>query len=458
MDVPTSVLNAYIALRAQYKFYIALERINGNYYVYRHKSLYDKETKKRSTESVYLGRITEQGVFLKRQISKEEKQLEIAKSVVEAHGGQISWAQAAKEPAGLAFTPTELDEQILISLSTDARESAAEIGRRLGVSPETINRRIKRLEETFGLKYTIDPMFEQFHYYRFVAIAKFIDERPDFTELQKVMEKDPRIRLVMTTRGAYDLFIFMYVNEPFGAEEVIYDLRSTAGLAHYKAEWSVSYYTESQGFIPFREEFFGLMKDRVWHRKKGGLKKQPGQFFYREYATVKELSQNSKMSFEQIDEKYGLKSGSARYTYNKLVAEGEIRHATITMTKPPAKDIAVIALKQIDIGSYNANMAKFFRYRATDEPDKPLNKFIFAGDLGSPYGILLVAPLYKDGDLERLEGEIAQIAKGTVIQTSIVSNTLVGNLGFRKIEKTRTGLHKRLMAIEEKEKQHPKPE
>ena len=99
--------------------------------------------------------------------------------------------------------------------------------------------------------------------------------------------------------------------------------------------------------------------------------------------------------------------------------------------------------QQIDIGEFNKNKKEYFKYRLADE-NTPLNKSIFSGDIGSPYGLLIIVPLYKDGDLEKLETELEQVAKGTKIQTSIISNILVGNLGFRKIESIHTHLYKRL--------------
>ena len=441
MEIPESVQKAFLRLKSEYKFYIVLQLINSHYYVYKHENLWDRVKKRNKIKSEYLGKITEDGAFIKKAISKEEKQIAITEAFIEAHGGRIIWPSAEQETAPFEFTET--DDRILALLSANARNSIVEISKRIGLSEPTVTKRIKDLEEKLGIRYTIDSTLERLHHYQFVALVKFIDERPNYLDIKKLVEDDPRIRLALSARGAYDLFIFMFVNEPLEAEEIIYKLRSSQTLSNYDSRWYVSYHSQSYGFIPPRDKFFELVEKRVWHKRKENPRKLPGQFFYREYAVVKELSQNSTTPFNLIDEKYGLKKGSAQNTYHRLLSDGSIRSATITMDKPPIKGTAIIVLEQENIDAFNKNKKGFFEYRLSDK-NLPLNKLLFSGDLGSPYGLLIIAPLFHDGDLERLEMELADVAKGTKHQTSIVSDILVGNLGFRKIESKYTHLYKKL--------------
>ena len=59
-------------LKQEYKFYIALSKINGKYYVYRHTTRWDKEIRKVKSISKYLGKINENGIFAQKAIIKEE--------------------------------------------------------------------------------------------------------------------------------------------------------------------------------------------------------------------------------------------------------------------------------------------------------------------------------------------------------------------------------------------------
>ena len=94
MEVPELVLKTYLMLRKSYSFYVALEYINGKYYVYRHKSIYDKATRKQRTESEYLGKITAEGAFIPKSASKQEKRLEEARVLLESQGARVIWPES----------------------------------------------------------------------------------------------------------------------------------------------------------------------------------------------------------------------------------------------------------------------------------------------------------------------------------------------------------------------------
>ncbi len=70
-----------------------------------------------------------------------------------------------------------------------------------------------------------------------------------------------------------------------------------------------------------------------------------------------------------------------------------------------------------------------------------LNKYIFNGDIGSPYGVMRIAPLYKNGDLEELEKHNYSISDGIEIESSIITNILVGKLGYRKVDTQKTRVY-----------------
>ena len=102
------------------------------------------------------------------------------------------------------------------------------------------------------------------------------------------------------------------------------------------------------------------------------------------------------------------------------------------MQTPPIKDTAVFIVKQL-------NVKKFLEHRrgwlsnALDDNDGPLNKYIFEGDIGSPYGLIHVSPSYKDGDVELIEQDLNLSTKGTKIETSLITKFLVGSFSYRKL-------------------------
>ena len=110
------------------------------------------------------------------------------------------------------------------------------------------------------------------------------------------------------------------------------------------------------------------------------------------------------------------------------------------MDNPPIKDTVVLIAKQIDINKYNAKHREWLLDSILDS-NATLNKYIFDGDIGSPYGFIRIAPLYKNGDLEELEKHNYSISDGIEIESSIITNILVGKLGYRKVDITKTWIY-----------------
>ena len=117
-----------------------------------------------------------------------------------------------------------------------------------------------------------------------------------------------------------------------------------------------------------------------------------------------------------------------------------IERITLTMDNPPIKDTAVLIAKQVDISKYNSKNKEWLLDSILD-PNAPLNKYIFNGDIGSPYGVMRIAPLYKNGDLEELEKQSYKITEGIEIESSIITDILVGKLGYRKVDIAKTWIY-----------------
>ena len=137
-----------------------------------------------------------------------------------------------------------------------------------------------------------------------------------------------------------------------------------------------------------------------------------------------------------------LKPGSAQYTYHQLLENEMIERITLTMDNPPIKDTVVLMTKQIEIDKFNVKHTDWFKNVIFEPETIPLNNYIFEGDIGSPYGVMRIAPLYKNGGLEELEKQNYKITEGIEIESSIITNILVGKLGYRKVDITKTWIYK----------------
>lgn len=426
-------------LKARHRHHLALKRRDDGYYVFETMAKWDKGRRRYRTLSLYVGKIELDGRFVE---PVRKKSLTRGISNLDSYARQMERVELQE---GRQSFESEYEPIILKELSTNPRDGVAAISKRVGLPYQTTLYWIRKLEKKYGIRYTIEHWFlRNFGFDRYVSIAKFKSARPDIDALRKVLEGNPYVQLAVLARGSYDLFLFLAAPNIRLAEDTIYQIRSKPVFAKCPAEWYASYYQQGMGYIPLRDAFFDVLKERVWKRTRETPRKQKDQLLMREYATLRELNANGLVEFSKIDDKYMLKSGSAQYTYHKLIAEDMIKRATITMDRPPIKDIAVIIAAQLDVNKFNAHRAEYFREVISDG-DMPLNTYIFAGDIGSPYGVLLIAPLYQDGDLERIEARLGAHLYGSELRTSLVSGTLVGSLGFRKIDTTKTWMHETLV-------------
>lgn len=431
LTLPDKIKATLERLKKEYKFFVSLKKINGKYYLYKQTSAWNKETKKLKVLSTYLGRILDDGVFIKKEMTKDDE-FENAKAIILAHGGNVSMPNT--EYAKFVQTEDEYENKILLALSTDARISITELSKNLGLSYNGTLSKIRKIEEKYQIKYTIEYGFlNKFNLHRFLSITKFTENLPNPEEIQKLLEADPRIQLAIWMKGEYQLILFIIASTPTEVETLVYNLRSNIVMNNFPSEWYVSYFTHGFGFIPLRDEFFNFIKKQVWQRTKETPRKKPDQIFYREYATMRELNSDGLMDFSEIDRRYGLNKGSARHTYYELLKNENIWRITIAMGNPPIKNVAITILKQENINEFNKSKKEYFLHRIEDD-NSLLNKYIYTGDIGAPYGILLISPLYFEGELEKIETLLNQIVKGVKINSSLVSKVLVGKFGFRKID------------------------
>jgi hypothetical protein len=92
------------------------------------------------------------------------------------------------------------------------------------------------------------------------------------------------------------------------------------------------------------------------------------------------------------------------------------------------------------MGKFNKTRKEFLEW-LLEETEFPTNKFVYETEISSPYGALLILPVYLDDDLEKAKEGLLQRAKGIRIRLSVVTNVLVGDLGTRKFDMQQSSSH-----------------
>ena len=80
----------------------------------------------------------------------------------------------------------------------------------------------------------------------------------------------------------------------------------------------------------------------------------------------------------------------------------------------------------------------------------PTNKYILIGDIGAPYGSFYIKSIY-DEKLADDVSELKHYLREDIVETHVITDILVGQLGYRKIAKEETYQYKEL--IKNKEQQ-----
>jgi len=441
-DLPIRVQRTLAELRNKSKYGLRVIKIKDTYYVYEQSAV--QIGTQRKTPAFYLGKISADGTFTE------------AKHRIKSYTQASSFDEMLNKrlrasPLDELVYPDAIDLQILQDLSTNARKPVTEIANELGIGKTAAYHRIEKLEQRYKIKYTVEIAPNPFGYFRFAVLVKFLNDKPSPEDMKKVLEQEPTILFAALLKGDYDLFIYMLAGSIKELENKLYELRSLRTFATYESEWNVTYMFYSYGYMPLREKFFDLVHEKIWHRSKETPRKKEGMLTEREYLVLKELNEDSREDFAQIDKKLGLNSGAAQYTYYSLLEKGIILRPTIEMQSLPIKYNILFVCTQTDIFAFNLHRREYLVH-VIDLPKTPTSTYALVGDIGLPYGVLFIAPSYS-GNLQESEDLLARFLRGSKIKSNVIVQTLVGSLGYRRIDPKATYQYPILQEMQQQENQ-----
>jgi hypothetical protein len=266
-------------------------------------------------------------------------------------------------------------------------------------------------------------------------LVKFIDAMPDSIGLKDAFEDEKRVQLAMLTKGIYDMIVYCVAENNEVLTNMLDRIRKSRALKDIDAKWLVTPVEEDYGFIPMRDGFFDLLKEKVWHRTKGNPKPSKSDLRHREYAVLKEFNDNSAVSFAEIDKRYQMPYGSAKNAYERLSGEeaNVILRPTISIQKPNMKYNGIIMIDILNKGQFLDTRDAHRKY-VIGEPESTLNRFSYICDFETPDGIMYLLPIYEDGQLDDVQRELNSILSGIRSDYMIVSEILIGSINYRKFD------------------------
>jgi DNA-binding Lrp family transcriptional regulator len=280
-------------------------------------------------------------------------------------------------------------------------------------------------------------------YLTYLVLVKFHKDVPSLESLESAVKKDPRIQLAFLTKGEYDLIIFLLTEAGEAGRFSLHKQRDIL-FPEYDAKWDRAPVYITYNFLPIREEFFEILKMRVWQRSKETPRPPEGSLSNGEYCVLHELVKNGGADFSEIDRKYGFDKGMAQYTYHKLREKQIIKRITMSMTNLPMKYLAFLYLENTNDKKWEEVKPRFLKH-IIKETNVTTDHYALVGDAGTPDGTIFIVPIFNDADFEKAKEELKSIMTGASVATSIITNSLINAPCFRKFDKTYSRQHKRLV-------------
>ncbi len=325
-----------------------------------------------------------------------------------------------------------IERNILTILSMNGRAPLSFIKDRIGITKYPTYRRIKQLEEKYSISYTAEVDTKSLGYMCFLILIRFIKKVPITSDLDKIFQSEPRIQTAFVLNGGdYHLMLSMFVDSESEINDIRRKLMKTTLLIDYPAEWFITPFYDTYGFIPLRPDFIDMIKERSKLKTIGirpNLTENQSKIIDREFSVLKELNSNGTISFSDIDKKYGFDRGRSQYSYYKLMQKGILKRVTINMQPEEALYPAIVFMKIIDYKKFNRHR-NYLSNAIIKESGRSMNRYLLVGDIWMPFTAIFIFNVFGD-ELDRITKELSKI-KGTEIKAAVISKILLGSLCCR---------------------------
>jgi DNA-binding Lrp family transcriptional regulator len=440
--LPDDIDRAVRTIRKEYGHYVQAKFMHGKYRLFEATSIYDPEKKKPKKVTRYLGWLTESGqliparhndlktkIFNKLEEDTEKKIKELEESLKEA--------EKKSYEEGIRKKNTEKHERdILRALSMNARITVPELAKITGLGNTAVNYHLRNLERRYDIKYLLEIDIEKFGYINYIAFVKFKDKRPTYEEMKSQLEAIPYVQVAMTTKGIYDMVIFLVVEANSDARSSLYDLISFA-FPSYNVDWTMTpAYFGGFGFIPLRDQFFEILKEKVWTRTKEKPRPVHDEITEIEYKVLRAMNDNAAADFTSIDKEIGADTGRSNYAFHQLIKRGIIKRATINMQNINSKFDVMFLLSHENYNEWAPYREKLLIEIIEEKSHH--DTYSFTCDTMSPRGVLLITHIKKNENPEEKVEKLSNKIKGMCFNTLIITNQVLGLTNNRLYDKTQS--------------------
>ena len=259
--------------------------------------------------------------------------------------------------------------RILRMLSDNSRITLTEMARELELSRRSVAKRLKRIEQEFGISYTINMSKTRVGLNNpHLTLVKF-KRRPSNALLADLFRKSYIPQLVVPVRrGSYDFLI--YSNSTSFRDYANWDRDMRSELMHkYGMKWEQSQIAFTRlGHIPVRNEI--LQRTRIPDRDKKMLML---------------LNANSRISLKELARRMGMNYKTCIYQFNELLQKKYVKKFTIAMNMPESASFMSLFAKYVPSESHS-RASSYSRLLFTKDEQNPLmSRYILKMSLVGAY-------------------------------------------------------------------------
>lgn len=211
------------------------------------------------------------------------------------------------------------DKRLLHELDFGARQSAAQIAKKIGVSKAVANYRIKRLEEE-GIIKGYYPVLDlaKIGYAFFRVLLRFQNLSPEKEEeIIEHIRKHPSLAWLATLEGGWDVVLVLWAKNTYEFKKDCD--RLLGGLAHHIREKYVTVATKihhfKRNYLYDTKDYDNLVFGDYEHRK---------QLDSIDYDLLLEIFKNARVPLVQVAHKLGMTANAVSYRLKNLEKEGII--------------------------------------------------------------------------------------------------------------------------------------
>ncbi len=309
--------------------------------------------------------------------------------------------------------------KLLRMLSQDAGVSISKISKEIGLSRETTRNKLKKMENEFGINYTIEIDGTALNLADPHLIAVKFDSKPDFEKITSILEHSYIPQLAVSVKGDYSMVICAIATS--SREYAHWDKSMQIALSEFGVDWRSSEVIHRQlGFFPLRNELLDRLQIAQKHKD-----------------ILKALNTNSRTSFHALSKQIGMHPNTLVYNQNKLVEMGYIKHFTITMKKPEDVSLMSFFAKYKPREGYEDASAQARQAFMSDDENPLISRYVLCAPLIGSYDFFTIGAF---DDTETAQSRDVEYHKklfkkqGIQVVSGEIDKVLLGRLPLRSVD------------------------